>query len=646
MQEPARGRLAEVAQGWISLKRPQAAGGIGEISLSPDASMVAVTLVSTDQGEDSDRASVWVRSTFPQGEWRRLGFAGSLTSLSFSPSGDSLLGLTPEGDGHAAAICDLTGSRFRQVTPPMLSGGRPVWDRQGFAIAWACAPPRSRRALIHRTTQEVFDLDGRGWLDDNVRTPHLWSLDGGDPDVIDVPADCRDLTFAPDGCLIYVSGRREGNSHDFGAQVFRCDLAKGTEVPLTDASLVPAHPLALPDGSVVMTALTSRRGAGCAGALYAIDPDGAAPALLTDPLVCDVAHPLTARAHGLFATAGLLVTIELTRGGMPLVTVDPARPRTAQRALYGPAEVHGVAASAGGVAALVRSGLTEEDVVYAPADQLGRLIGPTTSARPPTYWRASAEAAPQPVECRSQDGETIDAWLVTPPRVTDQVPLVVWLHGGPGAQAGWSVPPDVQRLVQQGCACVYVNPRGSAGRGELFARQLLGRLGEIDVTDVEAVLAAVLEFPEIDQDRVGVHGVSYGGYLAALLWSRRPLFKAAVVERAITSWPVHRDGSDLGLAFTDGYWAGGPPDSQWPDPLREPLRNRSPVLVLTGDRDRRCTPVEARLLFMRLRAAGVPAELATLSDTGHNIGAALPSVRRARANALNDWWAEHLIRPS
>jgi dipeptidyl aminopeptidase/acylaminoacyl peptidase len=412
---------------------------------------------------------------------------------------------------------------------------------------------------------------------------------------------------------------------------------------------------------VIVAALTGAEGAGRTGALYAVDPAGGARVRLTDPEVCEIAHPLTSMASGVFALPGTAISLRPIRGAVEIVAVATDGPGDHWTLLGGRQQVTCVDANASGIVAAVHSGRGPGEVLMLPGEDVprarnGAVAGSARPGRLPLDEDAGQEApdadlSPEPgdaamellpLAAKAPDGEVVEGWLAVPRDSAVPPPLVVWLHGGPGAQAGWLLPPDARGLVENGLACLYLNPRGSVGRGEAFARALLGRLGEIDRDDVLAVLELARRTGRIDETRIGVHGVSYGGYLAAMLWSGHEVFRAAVVERAITSWPMHRAISDLGIAFSDAYWNGGPPPGQWPDPMGAPLLNRSPVLIVAGEDDRRCPVAESRLFFTRLYEAGVPAELAVLSGTGHGVGAAPPSVRRGRAELLRDWWTRQL----
>lgn len=634
-----------MTRSWRWLGRPAAPGMVAELALSADGALVVACVVGPEPGGDADRRSLWVTETTGTPRWERLGAVDDDEPAHprFAPSGTDLV----SAGQHGLLVLDAAGG-----SPALYPAGRPAgpaaWDPEARRIAFAAAPPDTALAApLLRATEPGFDLDGRGWLSETVRQIHIASPENGTAEAVTkFPADCADVSWGPEGnSLLYVSSRHEGRFRDFGGQVFLLDLSDGTEQALTEPDIGPRHPVYLRNGSsVVVAALTGAEGAGRTAALYAVDLRDGTRTRLTDPETFEVAHPLTSMASGVFLTGDTAVTLRVVRGAVEVVAVAPGRPGDHWTLLGGQRQIGCLDANAAGIAAAAYSAREAGEVWTLAGDDVPRLRG-RTGRRTPRV--ADEDGGDTKMELRAltaiaPDGVEIDGWLALPRTAGGPLPLVVWLHGGPGAQAGWLPPPDARALAGDGLACLYLNPRGSVGRGEAFARGLLGRLGEVDRYDVLAVLDAARQTGLIDVARIGLHGVSYGGYLAGMLWSGHDVFRAAVVERGITSWTVHRAISDHGIAVTDGYWRGGPPPPERPDPMNAPLRNRSPVLLLAAEEDRRCPAAESRLLFNRLYEAGVAAELAILPGTGHNVGAAAPRVRRARAALLREWWARHL----
>src|SRR5437016_1908890 len=112
-------------------------------------------------------------------------------------------------------------------------------------------------------------------------------------------------------------------------------------------------------------------------------------------------------------------------------------------------------------------------------------------------------------------------------------PVILHVYGGPKHQMVLASMPTRlldQWLADQGFIVVALDGRGTPGRGRDWERSLSKHFGSIPLEDQVAGLKALgKRFPELDLDRVGVFGWSFGGYLSALAALRQPdVFKAAV----------------------------------------------------------------------------------------------------------------------
>lgn len=140
------------------------------------------------------------------------------------------------------------------------------------------------------------------------------------------------------------------------------------------------------------------------------------------------------------------------------------------------------------------------------------------------------------------DGRTYWASLVRP-RAFDparRYPVIVSVYGGPHSQmvdAGEDHLFD-QWLADHGFIVVSADGRGTPNRGRAWERAVRGDLGTIPLEDQVAALRALgARYPELDLERVGITGWSFGGYLSALAVLRRPdVFHAAVAGAPVTDW--------------------------------------------------------------------------------------------------------------
>ena len=146
-------------------------------------------------------------------------------------------------------------------------------------------------------------------------------------------------------------------------------------------------------------------------------------------------------------------------------------------------------------------------------------------------------------------------------------PVIVDVYGGPGhQQVTNSMRPYLldQWLADQGFIVVAVDGRGTPRRERDWERAVAGRFGSVPLEDQVAALKLLGEkYPEMDLDRVGITGWSFGGYMSALAVLRRPdVFKAAVAGAPVTDW------MDYDTCYTERY-LGVPGDGRWPDAYKK-----------------------------------------------------------------------------
>jgi dipeptidyl-peptidase-4 len=197
-------------------------------------------------------------------------------------------------------------------------------------------------------------------------------------------------------------------------------------------------------------------------------------------------------------------------------------------------------------------GAMPRTMVYrADGDLLGELPG--VAENPPFIPRVEL--------ARVGEGPGFYTAVVRPRNFDAQkcYPVVVHVYGGPGhntvvaAMGPWLL---YQWLADQGFVVVAVDGRGTPGRGRDWERVLARQFGTVPLADQVAGLQALGQrFPELDLDRVGIVGWSFGGYLAALAVLKRPdVFKAAVAGAPVVDWldyDTHYTERYLGLPDAD-----------------------------------------------------------------------------------------------
>ena len=166
-------------------------------------------------------------------------------------------------------------------------------------------------------------------------------------------------------------------------------------------------------------------------------------------------------------------------------------------------------------------------------------------------------------------------------------PVILDVYGGPRhlsvvrAMRNWLVP---QWLADQGFIVVAVDNRGTPGRGREWERSVYQKFGTVPIDDqVKGLHALCDKYPELDRDRVGIYGWSFGGYMAANGVLRKPdVFKAAVAGAPVTDW------EDYDTHYTERYMGLLPESKAAYDaasllPLAKDLKR--PLLLVHGTAD-------------------------------------------------------------
>jgi dipeptidyl aminopeptidase/acylaminoacyl peptidase len=227
---------------------------------------------------------------------------------------------------------------------------------------------------------------------------------------------------------------------------------------------------------------------------------------------------------------------------------------------------------------------------------------------------------PQPVTFKAADGLVIHGQLFLPhDRNEQRSPAIVFFHGGPRRQMllGWNYRSYYhnayafnQYLANRGYVVLSVNFRSGIGYGMNFREApQYGATGASDFQDVEAAGQYLRGRPDVDPERIGVWGGSYGGYLTAMALARLPdVFRAGVDLHGVHNWAVEYD-----LAPTDPLAKTATASS----PLAFVDTWRSPVLLIQGDDDRNVKFNQTVRLADALRQRKVPVEELIFPDEVH-----------------------------
>lgn len=244
---------------------------------------------------------------------------------------------------------------------------------------------------------------------------------------------------------------------------------------------------------------------------------------------------------------------------------------------------------------------------------------------------------------------TIDGWVMKPVDfdIDKKYPAILNIHGGPKTVYGTVFYHEMQYWANKGYFVFFCNPRGSDGKGNEFA-DIRGKYGTIDYDDIMRFTGEVLKnYPNIDENRLGVTGGSYGGFMTNWIIGHTHKFKAAATQRSISNWIAKFGITDIGYFFVEDQQAATPwtdPDKLWwHSPMRYVDKVKTPTLIIHSDADYRCWINEGYQMFTSLKYHGVEARMCVFKGENHELTrSGKPKNRIKNLEEITNWFDKYL----
>lgn len=554
-------------------------------------------------------------------------------------------GVDSAPDGRAAYfVTDITGALELWTVPA--DGG---WPLQLTDLGEQVSAP----AVSPDGKSVVFASDYGG-----DERPDLFLVPAEGGEAVNLTVSSRAETspaFSPDGARLAFTADPDA---PFLYQLFVRDLRTGEERRLTREPENVHFPLWSPDGR---TLAVTRSGDDRSGPLLLVPADGSAPPRRVEPPVPGgilIAEDWSPDAKQLLTLA------EDEEGFRRLYLLDPASGKglfvgpkgwDVEKAVWkesgivfsrnesGASALYRLKKFGGKPEVLLPAAGRIEDFAL-DADGAHALYVWSDSAHAPDVWRLDLRTGMRSQVTRSMpaglkaedlsagriinypsfDGLRIRAVYVKPreDRLGTPPPLVVMVHGGPDWQSFDDFHPMRQSLAEAGFAVLAPNFRGSTGFGRRFLEANRKDWGGGDRKDLIAGVEHLAKKGEIDPERVGITGGSFGGYMTLYALARNEGHWAAGV--AAYGMPDLALDYELSKSrFQDWY------EVQMGNPQKDAalFRERSaitylddlkaPLLIFQGANDTNVPEAEARLVHDRLKAMGRDPGLVVYPDEGH-----------------------------
>lgn len=258
-------------------------------------------------------------------------------------------------------------------------------------------------------------------------------------------------------------------------------------------------------------------------------------------------------------------------------------------------------------------------------------------------------STPERLTFTTKEGITIEGWVLKPVGFEEgrKYPAILDIHGGPKTVYGEIFFHEMQYWANEGYAVFFCNPRGSDGRGDEFA-DIRGKYGTIDYEDIMKFTDTVLErYSFIDENRIGVTGGSYGGFMTNWIIGHTNRFKAAASQRSIANWVSKFGTTDIGYFFVEDQQAATPwsnVEKLWfHSPMKYADKVQTPTLFIHSDEDFRCWIAEAYQMFTSLKYNGVEARICVFKGENHELSrSGKPKHRIRRLKEITNWFNKYL----
>jgi dipeptidyl-peptidase-4 len=487
--------------------------------------------------------------------------AGQNGSPRWSPDSTRIAFVTRRNDHSFIGIFDTTKRKITWIAPTVCRDSGPAWSADGTKILFQRRPglqygqTGSRR--YWRWSEPVADV--AFWLADAEKgtAEEIWQFPDEEPRFYSF----RDFELTANDRILFKA------EHDNWAHVFSMPLTGGDPVDLTPGDAFVEHLGLSPDGSILFFSSN-----------------------LSD---------IHGRHIWKVPTDGTGKAVQLTRDG----TIG----------------TYPVALSSGDkVAFLYATALHPTSIATVPAR--GGEIEVIAPEKLPAQYPMDDLVVPELVVVKAPDGLDIPCQLFLPKdaKPGDRRPGVVYTHGGPIRQMllGWHYMEFYseayginQYFANNGYVVLSINYRSGIGYGRSFRNAPdTGARGAAEYQDIVAGAKYLQNRPEVDPEKIGKWGLSYGGLLTAMALARNSdIFKVGVDMAGVHDWSQRGrlDAEERKLARESspvafiGTWT-------------------SPILFIHGDDDRNVDFQQTTDLVHKLREkGGVHIELMIAPDEPH-----------------------------
>ncbi|MBK5254642.1 MAG: S9 family peptidase, partial [Vicinamibacteria bacterium] len=615
------------------IEAPRLAGA----EISPDGRRIVYALSQSHLDSNTTTSAIWLVPT-DGGAPSRLSPGPNDARPSWSPDGRQIafsclqhrisqVCLLPAEGGESLAVTNLSAS-LRGFT----------WAPDGRSLAITVPSEERAGQSAGDSTAQVVGSQG----------PHtrILSLDLGSRKtrvLVEGDFTAASPTFSPDGkTLVYVRlpSARADDAHR--SDLWSLDLESGSHAKLVENDGPDYDPVFSPDGSRIAFLTASDPRSGLLKDIgVAMLPRSGGKARRLAPELDQAPEELLWPGEGrtLYIAApvgptGQLFAVSMTDGGaaLPLTSVrgevaSPSFSEDGSRLAF----------------ALSEPERPSELYVWEPR----RGGKPVQLTHHNAELGERARGRVELLRWKSRDGTQIEGILTHPVDAVAgrRAPLRVIPRATAAGNSLLGFHSDsTQAWAGRGWAVFEPNTRGSQGYGRSFLQAAVGDWGGADYDDMLSGVESLVARGIADPARMVLTGWASGGYMGALTLTRSEAFKAVVVGSPLVDLASLYWSTDIPSTL-EAYLGGDPwtaPEAyRRRSPVNQPIKGRTPTLILHGLADVRVPLGQSRALYLALRRAAVPVTYVTYAREGTFFRE--PRNRLDRMRREYDFCAEHAL---
>jgi dipeptidyl aminopeptidase/acylaminoacyl peptidase len=644
---------------------------------SPDGTQVAYVVGSYDEEKNQALSAIWLAS-LKNGQCRQL-TSGESQDMQprWSPDGSRLAFVSTRHEGKLQLfLIEISGGEARRLTSVADGATSPHWSPDGKQLCYTSTPDTDRQKVaqetawfeahsdvdknaprLRRQTTLLTRFDARGYIERRAQL-FLLNLDDAQAEPLQLTEgdfDAAQAAWSPDGALIaFIANRSADADASLTSDIWTVAVESGELQRLTAGDLSAAFPSWSPNGEKIAffaeRPLNARSGYEDAH-LWLVSRAGGDQRDLMTHLDRTLA---AVQPDYLFSTGTLpiwapdeqtiyFVSAEYGANAIFALTVETGNCWPVSSTDADIAALQSVTAGQMFVG-VVATSTQPYDLFTVPWS--GGELRPLVATNQALLTEVSI-APTEHISFTGPDGWEIEGWLVRPLRAERPYPLILHVHGGPYSAWGSSFYFQAQALAGAGYASLYINPRGSKGYHLAFTRA--ADWGEKDFLDLMAGVDAVLATGEADPQKLGITGISYGGFMTNWALGHTDRFAAGVSVNGVSNMVSMCGTSDLGALWLSvqfgRFWES---EETWQfyrahSPITYVECISTPLLLLQSENDYRCPIEQGEQLFSALCARQQTVELIRFPNASHVIaGTASPHHRYLQWKLTLDWFETYI----